>query len=449
MRRFHILIVAALLPVLAACGPGQPSGTGATAAPSQTLSTAQPATAVPAAATPQPLPATAIPQPAATPPPTAAPAPATAVPVPEPAGPQRISFAAGATSGALDGAVVRGTEQRYVFGAAAGQLLKLQIDALEHNAVFALFDPSGRALAGAEPGRDATDWSGTLPATGDYQIAVGATRGNATFHIDITIADPAPSAQPLRGVDWNALIAADPALAVSQLEGRPYVAVRGADPGVGGIPLLDNIIYVDMDGDRIEEAAITLNSGGTASNIGFLVYRQASPAPQLVAWQGGYKLGLLVEGGRLVARNALYAGWEPNCCPSGFTYDTYTLQNGQLQQLAHRDEGIPEMQAATVEQFYQLLGRKELKTAYALLADAERAANSYDSWAAGYANTIAIQATAAADPAVANTVRVDLSATDRAADGGQVSRRFVGAWKLVWGGAGRGWLLADPQIHAV
>jgi hypothetical protein len=379
--------------------------------------------------------------------PTAIPAPATAAPAPAPDAPQRISFAAGATSGGVDGAVVRGTEQRYLLGAAAGQRMHIQIDALEHNAVFALLDPAGQALSGAEPGADATDWSGTLPDTGDYQIVVGATRGNATFRIDITISDLAPSGQSLRSVDWKAAIAADPGLAVSQVEGKPYIAVRGANPGVGGYPLLDDIIYVDMDGDRVEEAAITLSSGGTAGNLGFLVYRQAAQAPQLAAWQGGYKLGLLVERGRPVARNALYAGWEPNCCPSGFSYDTYALQSQQLKLLAHRDEGIADMQAATVEQFYQLLGRKELKGAYALLADAEQAANPYDSWAAGYANTVAIQATAAADPATANTVRVELSATDQK-DGGQVSQRFAGTWTLVWGGSGRGWLLADPQIRA-
>jgi hypothetical protein len=444
MRRLKFLIIAALLSIFAACGPGQPTGNGTTAAPIPAQSTAQANTPVPATSTP--LPATAAPQSTATPPPTVA--PATAIPAPAPSQPQRISFAAGATYGAVDGAIVRGAEQRYVLGASAGQQMHIQIGALEHNAVFAIFDPAGQALAGAEPGRDATDWSGTLPTSGDYQIAVGATRGNVTFHIDITITDPAPSGRGLRDVDWNAAIAADPALEVTQVEGRPYVMVRGANPGVGGHPLLDNIIYVDMDGDRVEEAAITLNSGGTASNIGFLVYRQAASAPQLVAWQDGYKLGLLVEAGRLVARNALYAGWEPNCCPSGLSYDTYALQNQQLKLLAHRDEGIPEMQAATVEQFYQLLGRKDLQGAYALLADIERAANPYDSWAAGYADTVAIQATAAADTANANSVSVDLRATDQQA-GGQVSRRFAGTWSLVWGGPGRGWLLADPQIHAV
>jgi hypothetical protein len=209
---------------------------------------------------------------------------------------------------------------------------------------------------------------------------------------------------------------------------------------VGGHPLLDNIIYLDMDGDGVEEAAITLNSGGTARNIGFLVYRQATPTPQLTAWHDGYKLGLLVEAGRLVARNALYAGWEPNCCPSGFSFDTYTLQDEQLHLVAHREEGIADVQAATVEHFYELLGRKELKAAYALLADAEQAANPYDAWVAGYADTLDIQATATADPATPNTVRVDLSATDRTADGGQVVRRFTGTWELVWlaqGGDGR------------
>jgi hypothetical protein len=139
--------------------------------------------------------------------------------------------------------VVRGTEQRYVLGARAGQLMRVQIGALEHNAVFAIFDPSGQSLAGAEPGRDATDWSGTLPSSGDYQIAVGATRGNATFRLDVMITDPASRAQPIRDMDWNAVIASDGALAYASVEGRPYVTVQGANPGVGGHPLLDNIIY--------------------------------------------------------------------------------------------------------------------------------------------------------------------------------------------------------------
>jgi hypothetical protein len=110
---------------------------------------------------------------------------------------------------------------------------------------------------------------------------------------------------------------------------------------------------------------------------------------------------------------------------------------------------LADAQAATVEHFYELLGRKDLKIAYALLADAEQAANPYDTWAAGYANTLDIQATATADPAVPNTVQVDLSATNRTTDGGQVVRRFAGTWELAWAGAGRGWTLIHPSIHAI
>ena len=107
------------------------------------------------------------------------------------------------------------------------------------------------------------------------------------------------------------------------------------------------------------------------------------------------------------------------------------------------------MQAATVEHFYRLLGQQKLKEAYALLADSEQAANPYDAWAAGYADTLAVQATAAAESAPPNTVRVDLTATDRTADGRRATQRFAGTWELVWAGAARGWALLHPNIHAL
>jgi hypothetical protein len=243
------------------------------------------------------------------------------------------------------------------------------------------------------------------------------------------------------------VITSDGALDVTQVEGQPYIRVLAANPGVGGHPLLDSIVYVDIDSDGMEEAAIPLYSGGTAGNIGFLIYRKAASGAQLTAWGEGYKLGLETKPGRLVVRNALYAGWEPNCCPSGFTYDTYALQNGQLYLEEHREEGFSEMQAATVEHFYELLDQKDLKGAYALLAEAEQTTNPYDAWAAGYLDTIDIQATVAAEPATPNTVRVDLTATDRTSDGGQVARRFAGTWELVWGGAGHGWQLSNPTMR--
>ena len=46
-------------------------------------------------------------------------------------------------------------------------------------------------------------------------------------------------------------------------------------------------------------------------------------------------------------------------------------------------------------------------------------------------------------------MRMELSATDRTADSGQVVCRFAGTWELVWAGAGRGWTLIHPDIHAI
>jgi hypothetical protein len=63
----------------------------------------------------------------------------------------------------------------------------VHITSLEKNAVFAILGPDGTALQGAEEGTDATDWSGTLPASGDFSIWVGPTRGNATYTLEVTI----------------------------------------------------------------------------------------------------------------------------------------------------------------------------------------------------------------------------------------------------------------------
>ncbi|MDB5489081.1 MAG: hypothetical protein JWQ58_2796, partial [Reyranella sp.] len=37
------------------------------------------------------------------------------------------------------------------------------------------------------PGEDATRWAGRLPRKGTYIIAVGSTRGNANYSMDVKI----------------------------------------------------------------------------------------------------------------------------------------------------------------------------------------------------------------------------------------------------------------------
>lgn len=95
---------------------------------------------------------------------------------------QRVRFPKGRTSTILRGAVVRGTRDNYILGAAAGQTMTVHVTSREKNASFSIAGPGGSMLV-----EDTDDWSGELPSRGDYRIEVGPTRGNATYTLEITI----------------------------------------------------------------------------------------------------------------------------------------------------------------------------------------------------------------------------------------------------------------------
>ncbi len=95
---------------------------------------------------------------------------------------ERVSFAPGASSATVENAVVRGDRDLYLLGAQGGQTMTLNISALEENAVFDVVDPSGLILA-----LEKTEDEILLPHTGDYEIIVGGTRGNASYSLTIEI----------------------------------------------------------------------------------------------------------------------------------------------------------------------------------------------------------------------------------------------------------------------
>jgi hypothetical protein len=109
----------------------------------------------------------------------------------EPAGvyPQTepLQFAAGETSTTVEGAVIRGERMGYIVSAQAGQEMSVTISSLEENAVFTIFSPTSGVVPGTEEGNDITDFTFTLPESGDYIIVVGATRGNATYTLEVEI----------------------------------------------------------------------------------------------------------------------------------------------------------------------------------------------------------------------------------------------------------------------
>ncbi|HEV2879887.1 MAG TPA: hypothetical protein VGX24_01165 [Pyrinomonadaceae bacterium] len=100
---------------------------------------------------------------------------------------KRVRFARGRTTATLKNSVVRGTRDRYLVGARAGQEMTVSINSVERNAVFAIYAPSHDTLEGAGEMHEATSWSGKLPESGDYVVEVGGTRGNATYTLKVSI----------------------------------------------------------------------------------------------------------------------------------------------------------------------------------------------------------------------------------------------------------------------
>ena len=115
--------------------------------------------------------------------------------------PKKFFFATGSTRGTVGGHVLRGHRDLYSLQATAGQIMTITLTAPDDNAVFQVWEPNtslvqdadgvlefkGVALRGAGETDDATRWNGRLTRTGTYLIAVGSTRGNARYSMDIKI----------------------------------------------------------------------------------------------------------------------------------------------------------------------------------------------------------------------------------------------------------------------
>ncbi|MBW4472887.1 MAG: hypothetical protein KME45_21295 [Stenomitos rutilans HA7619-LM2] len=100
---------------------------------------------------------------------------------------QRVRFAPGADSATIKTSVLNGTRDLYLVGAQKGQIMSIRIVSLEDNAVFDIVAPPNGAGKRQTLKQEAFTWSSTLPETGDYQIVVGSTRGNASYRLQVTI----------------------------------------------------------------------------------------------------------------------------------------------------------------------------------------------------------------------------------------------------------------------
>ncbi len=100
---------------------------------------------------------------------------------------QRVRFAPGASAATIKDSVLRGTRDIYLVAARQRQMMTIQLVSLENNATFDLLAPPNRSGKRLLLRQDAMTWTGSLPESGDYRIAVGATRGNASYRLVISI----------------------------------------------------------------------------------------------------------------------------------------------------------------------------------------------------------------------------------------------------------------------
>jgi hypothetical protein len=106
-----------------------------------------------------------------------------------------VRFPKGRTTVILKGRTTGGPSESggmdpiaYRLRARKGQTMTLHLTSAKKNAVFGVWAPGMEPM---EMPQNATDWSGTLPKTGVYEIAVWPEdeMTNTTFTLEVTIRD--------------------------------------------------------------------------------------------------------------------------------------------------------------------------------------------------------------------------------------------------------------------
>lgn len=90
----------------------------------------------------------------------------------------------------------------------------------------------------------------------------------------------------------------------------------------GGEVQPDGVRYVDLTGDGVEEAVVTISSGGTQGDIGVAVYRVVGGMARRDFFQ---KLAGRVEvrGDSIVVTDGVYERGDAACCPSRLQETVY------------------------------------------------------------------------------------------------------------------------------
>ena len=283
----------------------------------------------------------------------------------------------------------------------------------------------------------------------------------------VKLFDAAPAAHAqsasLRNVDWPAILASEPGITVDfglqpptgfdsglgpwinvKLAGTVMVPGLGGESGIsdfGGfaVTAADAVLYGDIDGDGRDEAVIRTESTGTGGSFGFLLYREGSGRPRLIAAVPGYKQSVSISGRALVVGNPYYFGNEGNCCPTGLVRTRYQLSGDALMTVgasyfAYSTSGGNEREVTfrelVVLAHYRAIDQHRFEDAFRFLSSGQQAGHTVETWRQGYASTRKVEVTTSAGNAD-NEVKVDIVAEDDTPSGGVLVQRFTGSWFLV------------------
>ncbi len=98
-----------------------------------------------------------------------------------------VKFEPGKSSATIKNSVLRGTRDIYLLGASRQQVMTITLTSQENNAVFDLMAPPDSTANRRVMREGIRELTVRLPQSGDYQIVVGPTRGNASYRLFVSV----------------------------------------------------------------------------------------------------------------------------------------------------------------------------------------------------------------------------------------------------------------------
>ncbi len=111
---------------------------------------------------------------------------------------------------------------------------------------------------------------------------------------------------------------------------RAVPAVQQALADTRGRLVQSDVRYDDVTGDRVAEAVVPIESGGTQGAVAVLVLTPEGASARALLEVQGSGLVASVEGGALVITEPAPGPDDPECCPSMLKRTTYTWDGSQL-----------------------------------------------------------------------------------------------------------------------